>query len=53
MIRATWYGKDRVTLAVAVPALAGALLLERRGSVRGRLPWLGLLGSGVYNYAFH
>jgi hypothetical protein len=52
-IRATWYGNDWVTLAVAVPALAGALLLARCGSVRGRLLWLGLLGYGVYNYALY
>lgn len=52
-IRAAWYGNDWVTLAVAVPLLSGALVLAHRGSVRGQLLWLGLLGYALYNYAFY
>lgn len=52
-IRATWFGNDRVTLLVAVPLLVAALVLARRGSVRGTLLWLGLLGYTGYNYAFY
>ncbi|MHB1133120.1 MAG: hypothetical protein ACYC4L_12140 [Chloroflexota bacterium] len=49
----TWFGNDLVTLVLALPVLAAGLLLERRGSVLGRLLWLGALGYGVYNYAFY
>jgi hypothetical protein len=52
-IRATWFGNDWVTLALAVPLLSAGLLLEQGGSVRGRLLGLGVLGYGVYNYAFY
>jgi hypothetical protein len=52
-IRATWFGNDGVTLLVAVPALAISLALARRGSVRGLLGWLGILGYGAYNYAYY
>lgn len=52
-IRATWFGNDLVTLVLGVPLLAVALLLTRRGAVRGILLWLGLLGFGAYNYAFY
>lgn len=49
----TWFGNDWVTLVLAVPLLAVALLLERRGSVRGRLLWFGALGYCCYSYAFY
>lgn len=52
-IRATWFGNDWITLALGVPLLAAALLLVRRGSIRGQLLWLGMLGYGAYNYAFY
>jgi len=52
-IRATWFGNDWVTLVLGVPLLSVGLLLEQRNSVRGRLLWLGVLGYGVYNYAFY
>ena len=52
-IRTSWFGNDGVTLAVAVPALAVALALARRGSVRATLVWLGLLGYSAYNDAFY
>lgn len=51
-IRATWYGNDWVTLAVAVPLL----LIARRaqsGSARGLVLWLGVTGYAAYNYAFY
>ena len=52
-IKATWYGNDLVTLVVAAPLLSIALALLDRGSVRGLLLWLGMLGFAAYNYAFY
>ena len=52
-IRTTWFGNDWVTLVVAVPLLVIALRLASRGSLRGQLLWLGMLGYGAYNYAFY
>jgi hypothetical protein len=52
-IRATWFGNDGVTLVVAVPLLFVGLVCTARGSVRGLLLWLGLIGYAVYNYAFY
>jgi len=53
LVRSGWLGNDLVTLFVAAPALVVALLLARRGSLRGRLLWLGLLAYTLYNYAFY
>ena len=50
LIIATFRGQDVVTLAVAVPLLVAGLFLERRGSRRGRLLWLGMLFSALYGY---
>lgn len=52
-VRLTWLGNDWVTLLVGVPLLVASLLLARRGSVRGLLVWLGMLGYGIYNYAYY
>jgi hypothetical protein len=49
----TSLGNDLVTLVVAVPTLALAIIYSARGSVRGRLLWLGALYYMVYNYAFY
>src|SRR3954464_5128163 len=46
-------GGDLVTLVLIVPGLIAATLLARRGSVRALLVWGGLLGYGVYNFAFY
>ena len=46
-------GGDLVTLVLVVPGLIASTLLARRGSVRARLIWGGLLGYGVYNFAFY
>jgi hypothetical protein len=43
-------GQDVVTLFVVVPLLAIATIALRRGSVGGRLLWLGALGYMVYAY---
>jgi len=51
-VLATWFGNDWVTPAIALPLLTTGLLLDRRGSICGRLLWLGALGYAVYNYAF-
>jgi hypothetical protein len=52
-IRATWFGNDAATLFLALPLIVVSLRLVARGSRRGYLLWLGLLGYGVYNYAFY
>jgi hypothetical protein len=52
-IRATWFGNDWITLVVGAPLLAASLVLARRGSIRGLLLWLGMLGYGAYNYAYY
>ena len=52
-IRLAWLGNDWVTLVVVAPLLVASLLLARRGSVRGLLLWLGMLGYGAYNYAYY
>src|SRR5215204_5282290 len=41
-------GQDVVTLVVALPALVISTFLASRGSARGRLVWLGVLGYVVY-----
>ena len=43
-------GQDAVTLFFAVPLLAFATAAQRRGSLRGRLLWLGALGYMTYAY---
>jgi hypothetical protein len=43
-------GQDAVTLFVVVPLLAIATVATRRGSLRGRLLWLGALGYMTYAY---
>jgi hypothetical protein len=50
--KAYWLGNDIVILAVAVPLLAAAHILARRGSLRARLVWLGLAYFVTYNYSF-
>jgi hypothetical protein len=50
--REAFRGGELVSLLVACPLLATALMAARRGSVRGRLVWIGLLLYAVYNYAY-
>lgn len=50
---AAFRGTDLATLLFAVPVLAVALVLARRGSDRARLVWFGVLAYNVYNYAFY
>ncbi|MFO8114743.1 MAG: hypothetical protein R6U01_05190 [Halorubrum sp.] len=45
------YGQDLLTLVVAVPALAVALVYARRGSLRMYVVWLGVTGYFLYTYA--
>jgi hypothetical protein len=52
-IKAAWFGADWITLVVAVPLLLAGLGSAARGSTRGLLLWLGVVGYGVYNYAFY
>jgi len=46
-------GGDLATLLLVVPGLVAAVVLARRGSTRARLIWGGLLGYGIYNFAFY
>lgn len=50
---AGWHANDWVTLVLAVPLLAVALLLSARGSRRAVLVWLGMLAYSFYNIAFY
>lgn len=43
-------GWSLVTICLALPWLAGSLIAGRRGSLRGRLAWLGTLTYLVYTY---
>jgi hypothetical protein len=52
-VQSTWLGNDVVTLFLAVPILAGALIFARRGSLRAQLVWMGMLDYLLYNYAFY
>jgi len=52
-IRATWLGNDWVTLVLGAPLLLAGVSLAARGSTRGLLVWLGLLGYGAYNGAYY
>lgn len=52
-IRATWWGNDWVSLLAAAPLLAAASQAARRGSVRGLLVMIGMLGYAVYNEGFY
>lgn len=52
-IENAFYGTDLVTLFVVVPMMIAALVQSLKGSERGRLVWMGLLGYTAYNYAFY
>jgi len=53
LISATFRGQDVVTLVVAVPLLLIGLVLEVKGSQRGRMLWLGMLFYTMYAYLFY
>jgi hypothetical protein len=53
LISQAYRGQDMVTLLVAVPLLVVGLLLERRGSARGRIVWLAMLAYTLYGYLFY
>jgi hypothetical protein len=53
LIRSAWKGNDLITLLLAIPCMAVALLLSLRGSSRAHLIWLGTLAYMLYNYAFY
>jgi hypothetical protein len=46
-------GGDLVSLVVAAPLLAYALVRSMRGSRRWPAVWVGMLGYATYNYAFY
>jgi hypothetical protein len=53
LVTATFRGQDMVTLVVAVPLLLLGLVWEMRGSLRGRVLWLGMLFYAMYAYLFY
>lgn len=53
LVTSGWLGNDLVTLVLAVPLMAAALLFAKRGSMRAQLVWLGMLAYVLYNYAFY
>lgn len=52
-IELSWFGNDAVTLVLVCPLLAASLTGTRPSQPRWQLTRLGLLGYGVYNYAFY
>jgi hypothetical protein len=50
--REAFRGGEMVTLFLAVPLLAGALIAVRRGSIRAEALWIGMLLYAVYNDAY-
>lgn len=50
--REAFRGGELVTLLLAVPLLAGALVAVRRGSIRAQALWIGMLFYAVYNDAY-
>lgn len=46
-------GTDLVTLGLGIPLLVVGAIATQRGSVRGRLVWLGALGYLVYTYGMY
>ena len=52
-VKTAWFGNDWVTLIVAVLFLLIGFVGSARGSVRGLLLWLGIIGYAAYNYAFY
>ena len=50
-VTSAWYGNDLVTLMIAAPLMAWALVA--RGSLRAELVWYAMLGYAVYNYAYY
>lgn len=51
-VRESLRGGDLVTVAVAAPVLAVALIASARGSRRGRPVWIGALGYAAYCNAY-
>lgn len=52
-IKTAWKANDIITLLVVVPLLILSMDYSKRGSERGYLLWMGLLGYIVYSYAFY
>lgn len=50
---AGWIGNDLVTLVVAVPLLLGSSIFARKGSLRARLIYLGVLYYELYNNMYY
>lgn len=53
VVRTMWFVNDIVTLLLAVPSLAAAMVLARKGSLKARLIWAAVLWYMIYNYVFY
>lgn len=53
LVVASWYGNDLVSLLVATPLLVATMIGARRGRLRARLGWMGMLLYSLYNGAFY
>jgi hypothetical protein len=51
-ILAQGLGQDLFSLLVSLPGLVISAIYAGRGSLRGRMVWLGILGYLIYTYAF-
>lgn len=52
-VKEAWFVNDFITLIVAVPLLITALWFVKKGSLRWRLVWMGMLAYMAYNFAFY
>jgi hypothetical protein len=53
LVKCVWRANDMVTLFLAIPLMAVALLFTIRGSIKAQLIWMGTLWYMVYNYIFY
>jgi hypothetical protein len=52
-VKSAWFTNDLITLFVAVPILVVSLWQAGKGSLKGQLIWMGMLGYMGYNFAFY
>ncbi len=53
VVKSMWFVNDIVTLFLAVPSLAAAMIFARSGSLKARLLWAAVLWYMIYNYVFY
>jgi len=52
-VKSAWFTNDIITLFVVIPLMIVSLWYTRKGSMRGELVLMGMLGYMSYNYAFY